>query len=322
MSRIYEWLTTKNRIVYVVILFIIISGFYLYLHSPPNSFPLNSVVTIVPGQTLKEITDELYKAKVIRSPFFFRFHVIVLGGERRVIAGDYLLDRAIGPADLASRLVGGKFHIDTVKVTVPEGWNIFQIAEALDTGLENFDKKTFLALAKNKEGYLFPDTYFLSPKAKPDFIIDLMQRTFNQKILTVPAIATSTHNIKDIIIMSSIIEAEARTTESRRVVSGILWKRLALGLPLQVDSTFSYINGKNTYELTASDLKIDSPYNTYKYAGLPPGPINNPGLDAIVASISPIETKYLYFLSSKSGKMYYATTFAEHKRNRELYLNK
>ena len=93
-------------------------------------------------------------------------------------------------------------------------------------------------------------------------------------------------------------------------------------MPLQVDSTFMYINGKITYELTLDDLKIDSPYNTYKYNGLPPGPIGNPGLDAIYAAMNPINTKYLYFLSSKSGNMYYAKTFEEHIRNKELYLNK
>jgi len=122
--------------------------------------------------------------------------------------------------------------------------------------------------------------------------------------------------------MASIIEAEARTTESRRIISGILWKRISLGMPLQVDSTFVYINGKNTYELTSDDLKIDSPYNTYVYKGLPPTPIGNPGLDAILAALYPKTSKYLYFLSSKSGDMYYATTFEQHKRNKELYLNK
>jgi UPF0755 protein len=93
-----------------------------------------------------------------------------------------------------------------------------------------------------------------------------------------------------------------------------------MGMPLQVDSTFSYINGKNTYELTLDDLKIDSLYNTYKYKGLPPGPINNPGLEAITSALNPIKTKYLYFLTEKDGTIHYAKTFEEHKRNKERYL--
>ncbi len=302
--------------------FVILSGFYLLFYFPPQNFPQGEVITIISGESLQSITDMLYNTHVVRSPFIFRTTVILLGGEKRLIAGDYLLDRKESPVQLAYRLVHGQFHIDTIKVTIPEGWNVFQIATQLEKSLDNFDKFTFLSLAKDKEGYLFPDTYFLSPQVKPDVIIDLMQRTFNQKILTVPGIASSPHNIKDIIIMASLLEAEARTTVSRRIIAGILWKRLSLSIPLQVDSTFSYINGKTTYELTASDLKIDSPYNTYKYKGLPPGPIGNPGLDAIISAITPTETKYLYFLSSKSGDMYYATTFEQHKRNKELYLNK
>ena len=148
-----------------------------------------------------------------------------------------------------------------------------------------------------------------------------MQNNFLVNIDSIPGLATTTYKLGDIIIMASILEAEARTTESRKIIAGILWKRLKLGMPLQVDSTFSYINGKNTYELTLDDLQIDSPYNTYKYASLPPGPIGNPGVDAINSALNPTVTKYLYFLSSKSGKMYYATTFEQHIKNKELYLN-
>jgi len=121
--------------------------------------------------------------------------------------------------------------------------------------------------------------------------------------------------------MASILEGEALTTSDRKLVAGVLWRRLEIGMPLQVDATFSYVNGKTTFELTLDDLKIDSPYNTYKYKGLPPTPINNPGLNSINAALYPTKTKYLYFLSGNDGKMHYARTFEEHKRNRQLYLN-
>ena len=120
--------------------------------------------------------------------------------------------------------------------------------------------------------------------------------------------------------MASIIEKEAHTSDDRRVISGILWERLKIGMPLQVDATFLYINGKNTYDLSVDDLAIDSPYNTYKYAGLPIGPIGNPGLDSLEAALAPMTSPYLYYLSDKSGKTYYARTFNEHKRNREKYM--
>ena len=311
----------EKRIALLTLSFFIFVCIYLFFHKTPKDFPLGQVVSINSGESLQSITDILHDAHIIKSPFTFRAHVILLGGEKRVIAGDYLLDKREGPADLAYRLVNGKFHLNETKITIPEGWNIFQIGDYLDKNLIDFNKSQFLTLAKNKEGYLFPETYFVSPTAKPDTIINRMNQTFEEKILTVSGIATSSHKLKDIIIMASILENEARTKESRRIVAGILWKRLALGMPLQVDATFSYINGKTSDELTLADLQIDSPYNTYLYKGLPPGPISNPGIEAMNDAVSPIITKYLYFLSSKDGEtIHYARTFEEHIANKKKYL--
>jgi len=316
------FLKNKKKQAAFVVGFIILSGIYVSFHAPPNNFPLGDILVVTAGQSLQDITNVLYDARIIRSPFFFRTHVILLGGEKRVIAGDYLLNRKIGSADLAYRLVKGDFQLEPVKVTIPEGWNVFQISDYLDKSFINFDKKLFLSLAKENEGYLFPDTYFISPIAKSEVMIEMMKGNFTSKISGIKEIKSSSHTLKEIITMASIVELEASTTPSRRIVSGILWKRIALGMPLQVDSAFSYINGKNTYELTALDLKIDSPYNTYKYKGLPLTPIGNPGLDSIQATLSPIKTDYLYFLSSKSGVMYYAKTLEEHIKNRARYLNR
>ncbi|KKR31141.1 MAG: Aminodeoxychorismate lyase [Parcubacteria group bacterium GW2011_GWF2_39_8b] len=323
MIRIYEWLGMKKKpTIYFLISFVILLGIYVFFHMPPKEFPLGQIVTINSGQSLQAITNTLYEARIIRSPFVFRTTVIMLGGEKNVWAGDYLLDHREGPVDLAYRFVYGKFHLDSRKITIPEGWNIFQIGDYLEKSLINFDKKEFLTITKDKEGYLFPDTYFVPPTIKPEGVVTLMNNNFNEKIASTPSIATSTFKLKDIIIMASLVELEARTTESRKIIAGILWKRLSLGMPLQVDSVFLYINGKNTYELTTMDLKIKSPYNTYLYKGLPRGPIGNPGLDALQSTVDPTKTKYLYFLSSHDGAMHYAKTFEEHKRNREKYLNR
>ena len=133
-------------------------------------------------------------------------------------------------------------------------------------------------------------------------------------------IAASGHSFSDIIIMASLIEREARRSEDRRMVAGVLWNRIKKGMPLQVDAVFGYIYGRTTYSPSFDDLKIDSPYNTYKYAGLPAGPICNPGLDAIEAALHPAETKYLYYLTGRDGLMRYATTYALHKANIAKYL--
>ena len=121
--------------------------------------------------------------------------------------------------------------------------------------------------------------------------------------------------------MASLIEEETRTQEERPTVAGILWKRLDIDMPLQVDATFSYINGKNTFELTLDDIADDtSPYNTYAHKGLPPGPISNPGLDSIVAALYPKENPYLYYLADLSGTTHYSRTFDEHKEKKFRYL--
>lgn len=316
------WLKNRKKILSYTLLalFLIVSAYRYFL--PPQDFPVGQVITIEPGQSLQSITNLLYESKIIKSTFIFRSTVIILGGEKKMKAGDYLLDSRSGPLDLAYRFLNGKYHLTVAKITIPEGWNVYEIGDYLEENLVNFDKAEFIKLSSAKEGYLFPDTYFVSPAVKPQKVVDLMQKNFESKKELMLGLATTTKSLKDIIIMASILEGEARTTESRRTIAGILWRRLALKMPLQVDATFSYINGKNTYELTLDDLQIDSPYNTYKYRGLPPGPIGNPGLDSILSAINPISTKYLYFLSSKSGDMYYATTFEQHKKNKELYLNK
>lgn len=311
---------TKKYITYAFAFVIISISFYIFIKTPPKEYPLNTVVTIEEGESLQNITNNLYEQKVIKFPLLFRSAVIMLGGERNVIAGDYLLDKKEGPLDLAYRLIKGQFHLDILRITIPEGWNVYEIGDHLEKNLKNFDKETFVELAEGLEGYLFPDTYFIADTARPKTVINLMRSNFEEQIKNVGALATSTKSLHEIITMASILEGEANTTESRKIVAGILWKRITAGMPLQVDATFKYINGKGSFQLTYDDLKIDSPYNTYVYKGLPPGPISNPGLDTINAALHPKTTRYLYFLTGKDGKMYYARTFEEHKRNKALYL--
>lgn len=294
--------------------------FLIYLHTPPFNFPIGKVFTISSGQSLQSITENLYEAGLIRSRQMFRIAVILLGGEKKLIAGDYLMDKREGPVDLAYRVVKGKFHLDVKRVTILEGWNVFEIADYLEKSLLGFDKDKFIALSRAKEGYLFPDTYFVSPTIKAEDVIEKMAKNFNDKVPNISGISTTTYKFKDVIIMASILEREARTMESRRIIAGILWKRLKINMPLQVDAAFEYVNGETTFELSLADLKIDSPYNTYKYKGLPPGPIGNPGADSIWASIHPTETKYLFYLTGKDGKMYYAKTFEEHVNNKRNHL--
>ena len=159
------------------------------------------------------------------------------------------------------------------------------------------------------EGYLFPDTYLFLPGAEMEQIIGTMTDNFKKKAGDIG---------QDIVIMASLIEKEVSDSGDRKIVSGILWKRLEIGMPLQVDAVFPYITGKR--EILSDDLKIDSPYNTYLYKGLPLGPIANPGLDAIISAMNPIETKYLFYISDKKGITHFAATLEDHNKNIEKYL--
>jgi UPF0755 protein len=178
-------------------------------------------------------------------------------------------------------------------------------------------------LALPKEGYLFPDTYKFGTSIKPQVVIDTMMANFVKKVgdqKVKDAIAAFGKPEKDIIIMASILEGEGRQMHTRQMIAGILWNRIKLGIPLQVDAAFRYVNGKTSSELTLDDLKIESAYNTYIHTGLPPGPISNPGIDSIMAAVTPIKSDYLYFLTDKNGNMHYAETLDEHVQNKQKYL--
>ncbi len=310
----------KYRTLYCVagvVLLLVIFG-QLYIR-PPADFPSPAIITVEDGATLSHIGLILKDHKIIRSSVWFQNFAIMLGGERGIKAGDYYFNTPISVFSVAKRLVDGDSGLVPVKITVPEGYSVFDIAALCQNKFALFDSEKFIAMAE--EGYLFPDTYFFTPNADYHSVISLMRRNFDTKIETIkPQLVAFKKPLKDVIIMASILEGEARMMETRRKIAGILWKRLRLGIPLQVDTAFQYVNGKNSYQLSSADLKIDSPYNTYKYKGLPPTPISNPGLDSMIAAVTPTNSDYLYFLSDTKGVMHYAKTFEEHVANKKLYI--
>ncbi len=307
-----------------VVLFIIILGlFYFGFVSAPFNFPVGSIVSIEEGTTLSEVAYYLGEKKVIQSPILFRGVVsMFFGGEKKVIAGDYFFKKRYSIFGVTSRVVRGMYGIEPTKITIFEGTSVEEISTLFEGKFSNFKKEEFLLLSLNDEGYLFPDTYLFLPNVKAFQVRRKMRDTFDEKIKSIKdEIARSGKKLNDIVIMASILEEEARTPKTRKIISGILWKRLEIGMPLQVDATFMYINGKNTFELTLDDLAIDSPYNTYKYKGLPIGPITNPGLDSILAALNPTPSPYLFYLSDMEGNTYYSKTFEEHKYKKRLYLS-
>src|SRR3990167_7035443 len=300
---------SKAKILIVMIIFFVLAGFsgYFFL-SAPKDFPSGAAIVIEKGTGLAEISGKLKKEGFIKNKYAFALYARSFGKSKKIKYGQYLFNESVSIFSLLSRFTKGEFGFKPVKVTVAEGFTVKKISELLGD-FENFDKEEFLEKTVNMEGYLFPDTYLFLPFAETEQIIGTMTDNFKKKAGDVG---------KDIVIMASLIEKEVPNSDDRKIVSGILWKRLKLGMALQVDAVFPYITGSR--KVLLDDLKIDSPYNTYLHKGLPPGPISNPGLDAIIAARNPQETSYLYYLSGNDGKTHFAKTFSEHLRNKEKYL--
>ncbi len=227
---------------------------------------------------------------------FSWWHLAVI---RLSAKGSIILITLFHSLAIALRISGKEFGIQKQKVTFPEGDTNQQMAAELLKVFPNFNTTEFLALANNSQGYLFPDTYKFFPSLTPDLVISAMKQNYQEKIAPLNAeITASGHSQSDIIIMASIIEKEASGSSDSATIAGILWKRIQNGIPLQVDAV----------------------PGTYNYKGLPPAPVDNPGLVAIEAAVNPTDSPYLYYLHDASGTVHYASTFAQHQQNIKKYL--
>ena len=188
--------------------------------------------------------------------------------------------------------------------------------------LPRFNPHQFLAQALQQDGYLFPDTYFFLPDATAQTVISAMRQNFDAQVASAtPDIAASGHSMQEAIIMASIIEREAPDMQDMRMIAGVLWRRLKMGMPLQSDVTSLYTLPKGQ-QLTASYLQVDTPYNTYLHAGLPPTPIGSPSLAAIIAAATPIDKGYLFYLADHLGITHYCKTYSCQLANERKYLGK
>ena len=302
----------------ILFIFVVIG---LWIVSPPADFPRNSLITIPAGSSAHTFASELRTQHLIRSSFAFRALAHLTGLDHHLDTGIYAFTYPESLPVVLWRIGHAEHGISPVKITIPEGATRFDIADTFAASLPGFNKKSFLAESSTSEGYLFPQTYFFMPGDPPTGLISRLTTQFASSTASLaPEFAASKHSEQDIVIMASILEREVKTPEDMRIVAGILWKRIALDMPLQVDATFGYAHQENGYTPTAADLSSDSAYNTYTHRGLPPTPISNPGLTALQAALEPKQTNYLYYLTGSDGKMHYATTFEQHKKNKELYL--
>ncbi len=290
-----------KRKVFILNLILVISVFillYFYLFSSPLS---NKDVTLHFGtdDSLSKISTELKARNVIRNSFLLKTFLYTLSFDKHIQSGDYLFKRNKNLFSITLQILRGVHNVEKIKVTLREGITNNEFANILADKIPSFRKDLFLADKRSKEGYLFPDTYFFYPLSTTDEILNELTLNFNNKINSVRSeIDKSGKSIKDIIIMASILEKEAAGKEDIYIISGILWKRIKLNMPLQVDA---YVK-------------------TYKEAGLPNEPICNPGLVAINAAINPTQSSYLFYLHDDNGRVHYAIDFSEHRSNIARYL--
>lgn len=289
------------------------------LNEPSVNFPINEDITISKGMTLSAISTHLEQEHVVRSSFLFYLWTQMIYPETKLQAGTYRFTSPITTGAVIHAIAYGESLSPVQKVTFPEGFRILNMPQFLPTEIQLPDMNAYA----HEEGYLFPDTYQLPPHATVEDIITLMKDHYETMIKPLrPRIEGSGFTEKEVITLASIVEREANDETSMKAVSGILQNRLRIGMPLQADATLDYLLRKTSEELTLDDLRIDSPYNSYLYKGLPPTPIANPGLDAIEAVLSATSSDYLYYLTDNDGVFHYAKTFKEHEANIARYLRK
>jgi len=293
------------------------------------------------GEGTEEISTSLEKSGLIKNRRFFQYYVFLTNRNKSLQAGEYLLSPSMDVAQIVKKICSGE--VVERKITIIEGWDIRNIANYLEEE-EFFSVEDFIFtvgsskkhsyffnkfdVLKDKpedfglEGYLFPDTYYLDRSADPEDVAEMMINNLDQKVsLEIKEeIEIQEKSIFDIITMASLLEKEVRTEEDKKIVAGILWKRMEIGMPLQVDATIAYITGKNSTRISREETKIDSPYNTYKYKGLPLGPICNPGFESIFASLYYEDSDYLYYLSTPEGETIFSKTLEEHNIAKGKYL--
>jgi len=331
--RFFKKVTSVTGLFVLLILFFICFEIYM----PINPFSSDTITyTAQKGWGDDEIAKDLEKLDIIRSNFFFRFYVVASFQHSRLQAGKYILSPKMSIYDIAKKMAQG--DVIKNKLTILEGWDTRDISEYLEKKgvckkdeFSNLAKENYsnefeflkgLPKGVGLEGYLFPDTYEVSEVEDCQDVLKMMLSNFDLKITKEikDKISQQKKSLFQIVTMASIIEKEVSIQKDKKIVSGILWKRFEAGMPLQVDCTINYITGKSDPGATLKDLKIDSPYNTYKYKGLPKGPISSPGINSIEAAISPTKTAYWYYLAGYDGATIFSKTLAEHNMARSMYL--
>lgn len=339
----------RGLAIYIIFFVFFLGGggviYFLNRISTPASSSSDVVLfTIEEGQGVNAISRNLKSQGLIVDSYTFEVYIWLRRFESKLQAGEFAVPKNLNAIQLSSQLIQGVGASNEIVIKIPEGWTIEEIANYLDTEKHIVSKDAFLTAARvtdsrtilpnasfdfleskpatvDLEGYLFPDTYRVYKDSRPTDIIEKMLTNFGKKLTADirSDVKESGLTLHDVLTLASIIEHEVQTEEDMKFAAGIFLKRLEIGKPLESDATVNYITKKGTTRPTLEDLQVDSLYNTYKHAGLPPGPISNPGLQSIQAVLHPRTSQYLFFLTTPDGRVIYSESFEEHLANKRRF---
>lgn len=308
---------------------VILLGITWYFNSSPG-FMSDEIIKIDRGTTLRETAEMLKSRNLITSENFF-IVLARISGNTSVKTGKYRIYSGMSSLDILQRITRG--HVMVQRVTIPEGFNLYQIADRLESeGITSEDSFLYYALDENylrsigihapsAEGYLFPETYNFPEDSDARDIIQWMHNQMRKELegMDLSSMADLNMNVHKLLTMASLIEEEATVKKERDLISAVFHNRLKLGMRLYCDPTVRYAVKKFTGRITYKDLESDSPFNTYRHGGYPPTPISSPGRGAIQAALNPADVSYLYFVSRNDGSHYFSKTLSRHNKAVEYY---
>lgn len=327
-------LFSKNFLVTAVriCLSLLLMWYFVCLFVPPGSGSVVHDVSFPPGSGIRKLATELKSGGVIRSSWHFILVTRLRGNAHRLKAGDYRFNDAMTPSVILKKLVTG--DVDYRKFSLPEGYSILQAAELLEQK-GYFTRSGFLAKCRDAallarlglsgssvEGYLYPATYNLSRSGNEEQLISQMVAQFEKRYAELAAGGGGVGGLSRhaVVTLASLIEKEAVSAEEKPLIASVFHNRLRIGMPLQSDPTAVYGVRAFAGKVTRADIERPSPYNTYLIKGLPPGPIGNPGADALQAALHPAATPYLYFVARQDGTHQFSRSLEEHNRAVHRYL--
>ncbi|RKY82298.1 endolytic transglycosylase MltG [candidate division KSB1 bacterium] len=318
--------------IFIVIFFAFLNVLYIFFYPTLTVSSLQKqAVTVKPGMSSFEIADMLVEKGVIRNKKRFIAAIKILGVSTKLQSGDYIFSGRLNNYSVTLKLYKGR--VITQSITFPEGMKARDMAGLISRKF-NVDSLDFMRLVKSDsvcksygiragslEGYLYPDTYKFRKNVTASEIVDAMVKRWKELFTdSLRARAEEINlSVHQVMTLASIIEGEVQLDRERATVSSLYHNRLRIGMRLQADPTIQYIIKNGPRRLLEKDLKIDSPYNTYIYAGLPPGPINNPGVKSIIAALYPDSTKYLYMVANGDGSHHFSKTIIDHIKAKKRF---